>query len=435
MVLKVGASRVDVTPSRAVEMAGYPVIRTQANGPQDHSKYKGRDSKSDGLIDPVWARAVVISSEGTNSALVSLDICVIFPELARAVRERVAESIKVDWSLIEICATHTHSGPDISGMSGAIEQDLEDEMVLGIVEAIDNAYKNLEPATITTAVGQLNGVSINRRNESDEVDSRLPVIVARRQDDSVIAVIYSFSCHPILVGAQNTKLYGDFPGAASRKLENWYGDKSVALFLQGACGDINPRAFPYSKMGNITIHAPSGSDEALRIRTISDAERFGEAIAGVVISSVAVSERETNGSQLHTVGKSIVLVNLKNHDDLDSYLLQRDHNPIRVAQWKNSTQIELGIAAMVLGEIVLLFMPGEPFSGTALKLKKDVASPSIKCVWTVGYASDYPGYLVPGHRYSENRYENAATILDATAVDVLVESLTELGIRVCSAVS
>ena len=84
---------------------------------------------------------------------------------------------------------------------------------------------------------------------------------------------------------------------------------------------------------------------------------------------------------------------------------------------------------------VLLFMPGEPFSGTALKLKKDVASPSIKCVWTVGYASDYPGYLVPGHRYSENRYENAATILDATAVDVLVESLTELGIRVCSAVS
>ena len=434
MGLYVGAAKVDITPNHSVPMAGYPVIRTQPNGPQDHKNYVGREEKSNGEIDPVWARTVVITNDTSNVAIVSLDVCVIYSDFASEVRRRVRDQTGKDWSAIEICSTHTHSGPDFNGMSEAADTALQERMILGVVESIILAHSNKCPAIITSSVGELTGVSINRHDGNDEIDPRVPVLVARREDESFIAVIYSFACHPILAGAQNLKLYGDYPGAASRKLEQWFGDESVAVFLQGACGDINPRAFPYSRMGNIVTHAPSGSESALKIRTVKDAERLGEVLAGEVIKCVALSEQPLNGDVFIVEALSLDIP-LRSPSELQVYLDQRDHDPDRVAMWRSSTHITTSVSALRAGGIIWLFMPGEPFSGLAKQLVQDVAAGEDVCVWTVGYASDYPGYLVPSTKYSENRYENAASILDASAIEILVSSVAKLGRRVKAAVN
>jgi hypothetical protein len=42
---------------------------------------------------------------------------------------------------------------------------------------------------------------------------------------------------------------------------------------------------------------------------------------------------------------------------------------------------------------------------------------------------------VPSTKYSENRYENAASILDASAIEILVSSVAKLGRRVKAAVN
>ena len=47
------------------------------------------------------------------------------------------------------------------------------------------------------------------------------------------------ACHPVVLGHDNLQISGDFAGAAVRHIEEQTGDK--ALFVNGACGDVNPR--------------------------------------------------------------------------------------------------------------------------------------------------------------------------------------------------
>ncbi|NIP17646.1 MAG: hypothetical protein GWM87_05480, partial [Xanthomonadales bacterium] len=52
-------------------------------------------------------------------------------------------------------------------------------------------------------------------------------------------MLYHFACHPIM-GAPGGANTAGFPGFASRLLEDALGEGSVALFVQGCGGDINP---------------------------------------------------------------------------------------------------------------------------------------------------------------------------------------------------
>jgi hypothetical protein len=75
--------------------------------------------------------------------------------------------------------------------------------------------------------------------EVGPVDPQIGVLRLDREDGRTLAVVYNFACHPIqgVPGGANT---ADLVGFASKVIEENLSDGTIALFLQGCGGDINP---------------------------------------------------------------------------------------------------------------------------------------------------------------------------------------------------
>jgi hypothetical protein len=71
------------------------------------------------------------------------------------------------------------------------------------------------------------------------VDPEIGLLRLDRSDGTPLAVLYNFACHPIH-GVPSGGNTADFPGFASRVIEENLGSDVMAFFIQGCAGDINP---------------------------------------------------------------------------------------------------------------------------------------------------------------------------------------------------
>jgi len=71
------------------------------------------------------------------------------------------------------------------------------------------------------------------------IDPQIGLLRLDRQDGKPLAVLYNFACHPIM-NPPSTGSSADFPGFASKVIEEALGGGVIALFVQGCGGDINP---------------------------------------------------------------------------------------------------------------------------------------------------------------------------------------------------
>jgi hypothetical protein len=194
-----------------------------------------RSYDSDGVRDPVGARALVLSTPGCKVALVSADLLLVPVALEEEVLHRVADLALTG---VVLAATHTHASPggywshavaERIGM-GPYDARVESAVVEGIAAAIRRAAGALGPVQATLGRGSASDLA---RNRSDGiVDGRLAVLRLERPDGRPVAEVTVFAAHPTFLGRENTRLSGDWPGrlAAAR-------GHGVRLVLQGAVGD------------------------------------------------------------------------------------------------------------------------------------------------------------------------------------------------------
>ena len=71
------------------------------------------------------------------------------------------------------------------------------------------------------------------------IDPQVGLLELDRLDGSPLAVVYLFACHPIM-NPPRRGTSADFPAVASRLVEEALGGGTVAFFVQGCGGDINP---------------------------------------------------------------------------------------------------------------------------------------------------------------------------------------------------
>ncbi|MHB8901393.1 MAG: hypothetical protein ACYC6Y_21805, partial [Thermoguttaceae bacterium] len=69
------------------------------------------------------------------------------------------------------------------------------------------------------------------------VDPQIGLLRVDRLDGRPLAVVFNFACHPYL-GVPQGGITADFPGFACKTIEDNLGPDCMALFLQGAGGDI-----------------------------------------------------------------------------------------------------------------------------------------------------------------------------------------------------
>ncbi len=69
---------------------------------------------SDDVLDELYAKALVLNDGRTTLAIVSVDLLYVpLEEVTNPIREIIEEKIGIPGRNVFICATHTHSGPEV----------------------------------------------------------------------------------------------------------------------------------------------------------------------------------------------------------------------------------------------------------------------------------------------------------------------------------
>jgi neutral ceramidase len=212
---RAGAARIDITPAQLPR-------------------------NSEGVLDRIYARAIVIDNGAARAALVSVDTGMIGEQVWSSVSQRIEKELGIPAQNLIMNPTHTHSA---SG--GTAEQ---------IFNVIKAAGENLQPARIGYGTG-VSFINVNRNiidrktnkwwegaNYDGPSDKTVAVVKFEKTDGEPIAVYYNYACHAVVTG-NTDMLSGDFPGATSRYIEDSFDDRIVALFSTGAQGDQNPIYF------------------------------------------------------------------------------------------------------------------------------------------------------------------------------------------------
>jgi len=205
--------------------------------------------------DRLYVRALVVKNATTTAALVTIDVVAIAEigsirnEYLGNVRARVEKELSIQPANVLVNASHCH---------GTVCTDVQQRTF----QAIEHAMRKMVPVTIGAGRGYEDRIMENRRlklkngkeidirhayslppdeevAEVGPVDPEIGVLRLDREDGRTLAVVYNFACHPIQ-GVPSGGNTADMTGFASTVIEENLSDGTIALFVQGCAGDINP---------------------------------------------------------------------------------------------------------------------------------------------------------------------------------------------------
>jgi len=226
MVLQAGIARRELTPFHGVELTGwgyYIERRWQA------------------IRDPLYATALVADDGQRQVVLVALDLMVIDAAFTQRTRERIHAATGIPPAAILLTCSHSHNATAAGGLLGvgACDPFYEEWASRQAATAAILALKQLEPVRMVCAQTQVDDISFNRTRPNGVIDANLTLARLDRLDGSVLAVLANFGAHPtVWTELMPTTVTRDIPGAICDGLEAAYPG-SIAMYLQGACGDVN----------------------------------------------------------------------------------------------------------------------------------------------------------------------------------------------------
>ena len=210
--------------------------------------------------DPLFVKALVIKSDATTAVLITVDAVAIGEighiknDYLPKVRSRIEKELNIKPAQVLVNASHCH---------GVVCSDVDERTI----RAVKLASQNMVPVHVGVGSGHENRIMENRRlklkngrevdvrhaysmppdeevAEVGPVDPEIGILRLDRADDGknggrTLAVVYNFACHPIQ-GVPNGGNTADVTGFASKVIEDNLSEGTIALFVQGCGGDINP---------------------------------------------------------------------------------------------------------------------------------------------------------------------------------------------------
>lgn len=217
------------------------------------------------INDPLYSKAIVMDDGRTRLAIITMDVTAIGgrdishgllddvgEQFLPALRSRIERELNIPGRNVVVNASHTHP-PGRMLCS-------DDEQLERTFDAVRRAAQNMFPVTIGTGSGHEDRLTLNRTLRMKDgshwtirhanpcpldkdiaglgpSDTELGVIRIDKTDGTPLAVIYNFACH-LLCGIPGKRITANLPGFASRVIEENLGHNAMAMFLQGAGGDV-----------------------------------------------------------------------------------------------------------------------------------------------------------------------------------------------------
>jgi hypothetical protein len=414
--LRAGYAKADITPTGPVDLGGYSL----------------RMAPSDGIHgnDKLYVRALIFDNGKVKVAFVEADVIGIRGH--DAFRRQISEATGIPSANILLGDVHNHAAPS-PGPNG--ETPWERQFQKALLGAAKEATGNLQPVRIAAGNGR-SRISMNRRqvrpvdkdspltfDENDKSQSfgqyktdkpvsihefggvvRLGANPDGPIDDAVeivridtalgkpLAVMVHYPCHGTTLGGRNSKVSGEWMGRMQEFVESQFPGVG-SIYLQGAAGDINPRA----------VGGLDGQQDDVHI-----AWALGEEI-GAEVSRVyrALVPSVPNEAKIQLETKEI--------------LLPRQYREL-FDDFKN-TAVRVPTTAVRIVDLMWVTFPGEMFSAIGKRVK--AASPATY-PHLLGYANGYVGYFPEQKAYGEGGYEVARTHLDPASERIYLREIGEL---------
>ncbi len=369
--------------------------------------YVNRSGPALALHDPLFARAMVLEHDGAHVAMCIVDLCAISEETVQSVRERVAAQTAIRRDQVFIAATHTHSAPfDLD------ERCWPSGLHSLIAQAIIDAHRRAQPARIGAGWGFLLGHAINRRRFEDPVDPAVFVLRVDGTDGRPLGALYSFACHPVVLGPDSREISADWPATASRLIEQRLGG-AVTIFAQGSCGDVNPLTASVlerlarepgvgSGSGNRYYGPPPAGREGFDI-----GDRTGGTFAEAAVLGSALAEEATRVHRGVTTAE-VVRLWTRQLAVAPGGNPAAEIGPLGTHLFPRAAPgdpLEIMLIGIDGPGVVLIGQPGEVFGETGVGLRRDLRSLGIAHPFVTGYANGWRAYLPPPSAYVDGGYE------------------------------
>lgn len=348
------------------------------------SSVKGLYEAFDSVRTPLKARVLALKDGNEMFALVALDLLAL-NDTAVGGWEDFKNGLcgELPAHKVILTCTHTHNAPESVALSGLYLTPIYKEWLKDVQhkvkQAIGQAIAGLLPCKVSVDIEELAGYSLLRRIPSPEgvvmsdavqpiapyllerepVDRRVHSIRFEGEDNQAIAILVHAVCHPVHEMCL-PHISAEFPGEMCAALEE-QGLYGMPFFLNGAAGDINP---PTVSCG------PAYAREHGRAIAEAATKKSGQAISGsgLAFLNSSMKLKIRPGSQVDNAGDAIARLKV-----------------IRI------------------GHLGIVFLPGEPFTETALAIEKN--SPFEHTI-IAAYAENNIGYLPPMKAFREGGYES-----------------------------
>lgn len=428
MSLRAGAAVANISPIGPMPLFGYPHV----------------ERISTDIHDPLWASALCLDNGSQASLLIALDLLMLDPPMARAIRRAVADRTGMAEERIFISCTHTHSGP----VTAHILLWQQDQTVLPpnlayldllrqrVVAAAMAAKAGLRSAEIAWTTADARGVGGNRLSADGITDPEVGLCAVREAGGGpLLATVMIYGMHPTVLHEDSTLVSSDFPHYARQELRERFGESLVVLYQMAPAGNQSPRHF-------------------VRGQTFAEAERLGRKLGRAAATSLdRLSDRDfRNDCPLQGMLRNVAFPRRKVPSVTEAQQLlveyraqyqrlkaeQAQAAKVRTAECAifgaegNLTLAqlqqrgELGtdlrdyqpmeIQALQVGDVALVGLPGEWFTEYALEIKRRWPGRAFVVTLVNGQLQ---GYITTAEVAAAGGYEALSAVFDAAGAGKL----------------
>lgn len=428
---RVGAARVDITPKDGTPLGGY---------------YKFRGSA--GVLDPLYAKTIVMEKDGTHAVIVALDLSGTVRTGVEAARKAIQEQCGIEGDHVMISGTHTHTGPqqprgsmmdDITKVNSPPGVAYISSLPNLIAESVKQAKAKLTPVKASIAIGKAEGISFNRRilregqqeaiwqpksltpqdRPAGPVDPDVGVLLFQGAgaDATPVASLLNFAMHPTSVGS-GPKISADYPGVFTKLVSERHGSDMIAVFANGCCGNINHTDYITGK----------------RRTTLELGTALADAVdaAWPSLKSINTFKPRVRSEQVTLTRKKFTAEQIAKAKDVATRMLTENLGTVPIAEavctleTVSKQDIPLLAEVQVIAisdDVAVVALPGEIFVELGLAIKK--ASP-FKHTLIAELANGSIGYVPNKGAYPQGNYEVVSARCEAGSGEKLVEVALKL---------
>lgn len=407
-----GAAVVDVTPDQL------PVLVNGGMTSRTVSKINTRLS----------ARAIALSDGKERLVIIVVDSCMMPRDLLDDAKKLAADATGIPTDRILISATHAHSAASSMGCLGtSADPNYVPFLRARLVEAVQAALKNLEPAQVGMGVINAADYTALRRwirrpdrialdpfgnptlranmhagrnwddvvGESGPEDPNLSVISFQAKDGRPLAVLANFSMHYFGDKDISADYYGLFSNGLRERIapQQVEGKPAfVGAMSHGCSGDIFRRdyAHPDNPTHNLTIDAYAASLLDLAMEAYKKIEYRSDVDLNMAETRLPMNYRVPDKQRLEWA-KRIVSEMGDRIPKTTEEVYAREQ--VLLDEWKST---EVVVQALRMGDIAIATTPTETYALTGLKIK--LQSPLPKTI-VIELANGGDGYIPPPEQH------------------------------------